>query len=241
MSFDLELAIAVREREDGLLERDTFDLSTAQPTEASYTSGPNRYSPPLSPEQKAQAVVALSYREKGEQVPLGLKADWVLSSPTAKMITSNILGALLTGGIVPAYNALKGIANAASPNSDVGKMIFDSAYKGLAENQEVENLGGAAAKAYPNAPWVITGTMGAVAEMLILAPGIIKGGATLASKTEQYKIALNNLRASPKYGDLIGKISEKTNIPVEQVELEISRKVWSLKDKVNYFRICKKF
>ena len=39
-SFDLNSAIAVRERDDGLLEKDTFDLSSAKPVEAPIASQP---------------------------------------------------------------------------------------------------------------------------------------------------------------------------------------------------------
>lgn len=239
MPFDLSTAIAVRERPDGLLEKDTFDLSTAQPVTEIRAARTEeiRYSPPLSDEQKAQAVVELSYKQSGEKMPIGLKADWVLTSQPAKMITANILGAIATGGVIPFYNAVRGIANAESPNSDIGKMIFDSAYKGLAENETVQNLGGAAAKAYPDAPWQITGAMGALAEVLMFMPGIAKAGANLLSKDQQFTIALNNARQSPKWGDLVGQVAQKSKQPVEIVDQALYNKLWEIRGEADYFKV----
>jgi len=243
MTFDLKTALAVRERSDGLLEKDTFDLATAvsveNPREMTISAPKEKlpYSPPLTDEQKAQAVVELGYRERGEKVPVGLRADWALTSPRAKMISANILGGILTGGVIPAYNALKGIANASSPNSDIGKMIFESAYKGLAENEKIENLGGAAARAYPDAPWQLTGAMGALAEVMMFMPGIVKGGAELLSKDKQFTVALNTARQSPKWGDLITKVAEKSKQPVEVVDEALYRKLWEIRGEADYFKV----
>ncbi len=235
MNLDLNTAIAVREREDGLLEKDTFDLATAMPVEDTISMDRNaRYSPPAD---KDRATVELVYKEAGKKVPMGLKADWVLTSETAKMATKNIIGTIATGGIIPAYNALKGIANAESPNSDIGKMIFDSAYKGLAENEKVDNLGGAAAKAYPDAPWQITGAMGALAEVLMFMPGVVNTGAELLSKDTQFAIALNSARQSPKWGDLINTVSKKVNQPVEVVDQALYNKLWSIRGEADYFKV----
>ena len=156
--FDLNTAVAVREREDGLLERPTFDLTTAKPVEQEIRAakpGEHPYTPPAN---KDRATVELMFKESGQKVPIGLQAEWVLTSEPLLTVEKNILGytAGLVGGFgivgsaaIPFYNMAKGVANASSPNSDIGKMVFDSAYKGLAENQDIENLGGAAAKAYP--------------------------------------------------------------------------------------------
>ena len=238
MPFDLETAIAVRERPDGLMEKDTFDLATAVPVETEISINRNaRYSPPLSEEEKAQAVVELSYKEVGKKVPMGIKADWVLTSKPAKMITTNVLGGILTGGIIPFYNAAKGLADASSPNSDIGKMMFDSIYKGLAENEKVQNLGGAAAKAYPEAPWQLTGAMGALAEVMMFMPNVIKGGAELLSKDKQFTLALNQARQSPKWGDLVVEVSKKKNIPLEEVDQALYNKMWEIRGEINPFEV----
>jgi hypothetical protein len=236
--LDLKTAIAVREREDGLLEKDTFDLSTSRPVEEiSMPKEPFRYRPPLTEEQKAQAVVEWSYRSKKQEVPMGLKADWVLTSEPAKLATTNILGAIATGGIIPFYNMAKGVADASSPNSDIGKMIFDSAYKGLAENQKVDNLGGAAAKAYPEVPWEITGSMGALAEVLMFMPGVVKGAGEFLSKDKQFAIALNNARQSPKWGDYVATVAKKADQPLEVVDQALYNKLWNIRGEADYFKI----
>ena len=238
MPFDLGSAIAVREREDGLLEKDTFDLSSAVTVEEiSAPKEPFRYTPPLTEAERARAVISQSYKEAGKQVPFGLKADWVLTSEPAKMVAKNILGILGTGGIIPFYNMAKGIVNAASPKSDIGKMVFDSAYKGLAENKKIEPMGAAAAKAYPDLPWQVTGTMGALAEVLIFMPTVIKGVGELLTKDKQFTMALNAARQSPKWGDYVSGVAKKAKQPIEVVDQALYRKLWELRGEANPFAV----
>jgi hypothetical protein len=244
MEFDQSTAVAVMERPDGLMQKDTFDLSTAVPVEKAIpqlSSGESRYSPPLTDKQRAESLVELSYLEKGQKVPIGLKADWALSSPSAQMVSKNIIGGLLTGGIGPAYSILKGIANASSPNSDVGKMVFDSAYKGLAETQTIDNLGGAAAKAMPELPWQVTGTMGAVAEILMFMPTAASRVVSSLSKDNQFNVAFNNLRNSPKWTDLVTHVSDKVGQPIATVEKQLAQDLYGLKPALmknqNYFSL----
>lgn len=247
MTFNPTTAIPVVERPDGLMERDTFNPTTATPIDESIpqlrADKNPRYRPPLTDEQRAQATVELTLKEQGKEVPWEQRVDWALRSPTAKMVTSNIVGWMVPGAkIIPIYNALKGISNASSPNSDVGKMVFDSAYKGLAENKEVDNLGGAAAKAYPDAPWQITGAMGAVAETLMFMPSVVKGAAEFLSPSNQFNMAFNNFRQnSPKWGDLVSHISKKIDQPIEVVEPALAREVYKIKKDIlkdtNYFKL----
>lgn len=248
MEFNPTTAIPIVKRPDGLYEKNSFNPSTAKPIkETILRSDPNpRYRPPLTEKQRAEAFVELTYKEKGQDVPWQTRVDWVLTSPTARMITSNVIGGILTSGIVPAYNAIKGVANASSPNSDIGKMIFDSAYKGLAENQEVDNLGAAAAKADPERNWVISGLMGATAEMLIFMPSLInKAGESLLSTESQINKAFNNLRNSPKWPDYVNAISKKVGKPPDVVEASLISKFNESKPEMikhfnkgdNYFKL----
>lgn len=92
MGFDPTTAIAVKENSDGLFERvGNFDPTTAKPIPELSADKEAVYTPELTPDQKAQAVVELTYKERGEEVPRGLKADWLLTSPTVKATTQTIL------------------------------------------------------------------------------------------------------------------------------------------------------
>ncbi len=133
MSFDLSTAIPVREREDGLLEKDTFDLSTAMPVDETTISAPIKplgYSPELTDQQKAQAVVELSYRQKGEKVPFGLKADWALQSPEAAAATQLIL--------VPEYSILQGVRGALDNTGEYD--LVDRVLRGTIEPDKTKRL-----------------------------------------------------------------------------------------------------
>ena len=253
MNFDLDSAIAVRKRDDGLYEKDTFDLASAVPVEDTISAPkkPFGYQPPLSMSERSQALIETMYKEKGEKVPFLQKADWVLTSKEVTVLEKNILGyaALYLSGagplyslLFPFYNAVKGVASASSPDADLGKMIFDSALKGIYENQEVQVLGGAAQEAYPDAPWLLTGAMGALTEMMLFAPGMFQIGAKALSKTQQYRIAYNNFKKSPKYGDLVVAISKKGKFPpgADKIALTdkwLSEKLWAGRNKINYFKI----
>jgi hypothetical protein len=133
MPFNLESAIAIRERPDGLLERDTFDLATAVPVEGGiYAAKPGevKYEPPLTGEQKAQAVVELTYKEKGEQVPIGLQADWMLTSPQAKAVTQTALA--------PELTILQGIRGALDNSGKYG--IVDRIQRGILEAENTKRF-----------------------------------------------------------------------------------------------------
>jgi hypothetical protein len=245
MAFDVETAIPVVDREDGLTQKvGSFDVSTAVPAPETeiHAAKPGEipYSPALRPEQKAQAVVERTFREKGEEVPIGLKADWAITSPTAKMTTANIVGGLATGGAIPALNALRGIASARQQNSSIGRMIFENAYQGLAESETNPNLGESAVKAYPGMNWLEAGAMGAMAEMIMLAPGIFKAGGELAGKGVQaiddsmsMKL-LNDYRASPQYGDIVTAMAEKKGMTINEVDDLLYKKIWSQRNDVGF-------
>lgn len=99
MPFDLESALSVKERDDGLMEKvGSFDLNTATPAPVipeirAAKPGEIPYGPPAN---KDQAVVELSYKQAGQEVPLGIKADWLLTSPQAKAVTQTVLAPELT-------------------------------------------------------------------------------------------------------------------------------------------------
>ena len=104
MEFDQTTATPVREREDGLMEEDRFDPTTAQPMPATFISaatGPQKYRPPLTDQDRARATVELMYKERGEKVPLGRKIDWALTSQPARAATKMGVWTALTGGLYP--------------------------------------------------------------------------------------------------------------------------------------------
>ena len=133
MPFDLSTAIAVREREDGLLEKDTFDLPTAnsieditggailraaKPGEIPYRPAPN----------KAQAVIEQMYKEEGKEVPAGLKFEWELTSPQKQALTGAVLSTVLTGGLYPIVQAARGAAAEGAEGSIIGNVFKGIAY-----------------------------------------------------------------------------------------------------------------
>jgi len=133
MPFDLGSAIAIREREDGLLEKDTFDLGSAVPFIPELRAikpEERKYEPPLTEEQKAQAVVELTYREKGEEVPFGLRTDWVLTSPKAEAITEFAL--------VPELTILKGIRGAIDTSG--GYDLIDRVQRGILQSEDTKRF-----------------------------------------------------------------------------------------------------
>ena len=109
--FDLNSAMAVKEREDGLLEKDGFDLSTARPIPELRAAKPGefKYSPPLTEAQKAQSVVAQVYGEY-KKVPELLKWDWNLTSPQAQAATGAAVTTAITGGLNLAVQGIRGLA-----------------------------------------------------------------------------------------------------------------------------------
>lgn len=133
MPFDLGTAFAVREREDGLLEKDTFDLGSAMPIETEIRAvrpEERRYVPPTTEEQKAQAVVALTYREKGEQIPIGLQMDWALTSPKAQAITQ--------AALVPELTILQGIRGAIDTSG--GYDLIDRIQRGILQSEDTKRF-----------------------------------------------------------------------------------------------------
>jgi hypothetical protein len=131
MPFDVETAIPVREREDGLLEKDIFDIPTANSIE-SITDGtfiraakPGEI-PYRPPPIKARANVELMYKEAGEEVPVGLKFDWELTSPRKQALTGVALSTVMTGGLYPVVQAVKGLAAKGAEGN-----IMDKLFKGI--------------------------------------------------------------------------------------------------------------
>lgn len=130
MPFDLESAIAVRERDDGLLEKDSFDLSSAVPVETEIRAAKPKeisYSPPTN---KSQANVELSYREAGKEVPAGLRAEWILSSPQAQTVTQTVLA--------PELSILQGIRGAIDKSGRYN--LIDRVYKGIIQAEDTKRF-----------------------------------------------------------------------------------------------------
>ncbi len=115
MPFDPTTAIPVIQRPDGLLEKDTFNPATATPVSDSIPQlrhDPNpRYRPPMTDQDRARALVELTYHQEGKDLPLNLKVDWALTSETARAVTAAGINTLLTGGLYPVVQGLRGIAD----------------------------------------------------------------------------------------------------------------------------------
>ena len=135
MAFDLSTAFAVREREDGLLEKDTFDLGSAVPVEEIIRAaklGEIPYSPPAI---KERANVELAYKEAGLEVPSGLRFEWELTSPQKQAAVSAALSTAVTGGLYPVVQAVRGLAD-----KDGKGNIFDRVFKGIVYPEAMARL-----------------------------------------------------------------------------------------------------
>lgn len=227
MDFDIGSAIAVRQNEDDLLEMDTgFDVSTAMPV--------------IKPETtKAPAADKDTIQLKGpskEELPKWLQSDWNLNT-ISKANVRNAVWGIATAGIVPMYNAITGIANAVKPNTNMAKMVFDSAIEGMQKPEVAENLGGAAQKAYPDAPWLVSGTMGAIAEMMIFMPGLFKAGAEAVSRDQLYMNSIKDLKARPQWGEFTEHLSKHSKVPVQEVDRLVTERLWQVRNNYPYWKL----
>lgn len=114
MPFDPTTATPVIERPDGLIEKDTFNPATATPVSEipQLRHDPNpKYRPPMTDQDRARALVELSYKQEGKDLPLNLKIDWALTSEKARAVTAAGINTLLTGGLYPVVQGLRGIAD----------------------------------------------------------------------------------------------------------------------------------
>ncbi len=164
---DLESALAVKERPDGLLEQvGNFDLASAVPApnipEISAPKGPATYSPELTPAQKAQAVVELSYREKGQNVPFALKADWMLTSPQSEAISKTI--------IAPEFTVWQGFRGAIQNRGQFD--LLSNILKGVIEPEKTKKFTQDIPGVSNLPQWAQT-TMGIVED--ILGTGVVAG------------------------------------------------------------------
>jgi len=137
MFFALENAVPIRRREDGLLEKDTFDISTAVPTKdiPQIGEGKPRYSKPLSDQDRARALYELSEREAGRELPITKKVEWTLTSDKARDVVTAFENTLLTGGMYP---AVQGIRGALDGNGDYN--MFDRLWRGIVNPEDTARL-----------------------------------------------------------------------------------------------------
>ena len=84
------------------------------------------YTPPRSDKEKAEAFVALTFKEEGKDVPTALKIDWALTSQSARSFTKAAIWTGITGGLYPLVAAGTGLAE-----SDTGLPAGERAKKGL--------------------------------------------------------------------------------------------------------------
>lgn len=198
-----------------------------------------RYMRPLTEEERAQAVVDLMYKERGEEVPSGLKLLRAVESPEAKAVTEGILLPHWT-----ALKAIKGIIGAVEPNVSIKDMLIDSAAKGIFEPENVEPASVSILKAYPQTDWKVAGIVGTLAEVGVLAPGLLKAMTDLSTSTvkglgkdAQYMQALKATRETPAWSKAVQGISQSKNIPTEEVDRQLATKLWNIRNEANYFKV----
>lgn len=139
MPFDPTTAIPVIERPDGLIEKDTFNPATATPVSEipQLRHNPNKsgYSPPLTDQDKARALVERLYKEEGKEIPLNLKVDWALTSEKARAVTAAGMNTMLTGGLYPVVQGLRGIAD-----NKQDYTLLEAATKGILYPDQTKRL-----------------------------------------------------------------------------------------------------
>jgi len=89
-----------------------------------------RYQRPLTEQEKAQAVVDLTFRERGEQVPRGLRLLRAIESPEAQAITQTAL--------LPEYTVLQGIRGVIDKTG--GYDLIDRIKRGVLESENTKRF-----------------------------------------------------------------------------------------------------
>jgi len=131
MPFDLETAIAVRERPDGLLEKDTFDLASAQPITEISMNRDYQYVPALTEYQKGAETVRHMYKERGEKAPIAQRVDWQLNTPQAEAAVSSAM----TFGSYPIIQGIRG-----SLDLSLNLSLIDRIFKGIYEPEKTKRF-----------------------------------------------------------------------------------------------------
>lgn len=205
--------------------RAVAELRAARPGELGYT-------PYLTDEQKSQAVVELTAKEKGQEVPIGTKAMWFMDSPEGKAVTESILMPT-----VAAWKAMRGIAQGDVYAKNPFQMIWDNARKGVLEPDKVEPLGASMQKAYPSLPWQVSGVLGTIAEAGALfevgkLENFVAGGGL--GKDSQFSKLLNDVRKSDKWNTAVTWLASQKNLTPEVADSLMTRAAWENRDKVSY-------
>lgn len=134
MGFDPTTAIAVRQRDDGLLEKDNFDAATATPI-PQLSEGEKKFVPALSDQERGRAFAELVAMQKGERISPMQKVFWALTSDTARAGVAAVVNTLATAGLYPAVQAVRGAAD------DTGDYdIFDRVTRGIFYPDETKRL-----------------------------------------------------------------------------------------------------
>jgi hypothetical protein len=92
--------------------------------------GERRFLRPLTKEEKAQAVVDLIFREKGKQIPRGLRLLRAIESPEAQAITQT--------AIAPEYTLLQGLRGAIDKTG--GYELIDRIKRGVLESENTKRF-----------------------------------------------------------------------------------------------------
>lgn len=134
MGFDPTTAIPVKRREDGLLEVDNFDPSTAKPI-PELSEGQKKYVPALTDQDRARSLVELMALEKGEKISTGKKIEWALTSDKARAGVTAVVNTLLTGGLYPVVQGARGAID------DTGDYdLFDRVTRGILYPEETQRF-----------------------------------------------------------------------------------------------------
>ena len=153
--------------------------------EAEFRAAPSKYETPYKPppteKEKAEAFLK-TIGEESAPTPIEKVAQF---AERTKPISETVLMAPWK-----IFQGLRGVVGAVEPKTTIKETLRSSALKGLAEPEKTPVMGESAAKAYPKAPWQLTGTMGTLAEAGVLF-GLGMGG----KKTVEAKEAIKGFTA----------------------------------------------
>ena len=191
-----------------------------------------RYKRPLNDEERAQAVVDLVRKDYGEEVPIGTRIERAITSPEGQAMSRAILLPYWT-----ALEAVRGILGAVEPSASIKDMLIDSAKKGILEPEKMPTTSESIMKAYPNVDWKVAGVIGTIAELGVVAPGLFNLLQESLKKDTQYQQTLQAVRQTPQWQETVAKISEAKNIPIQEVDSQLTRKLWEIRKDASYFRV----
>ncbi len=152
MPFDSSEAVPSIRRDDGLYEKDNFDISTATPVTIEKQKNVQELKPDTSQktfkskdtweEERARAAVELMYDQSGEKVPTSRRIAWSLVNEPVRSVIGATEMTLFTEGIYPIVQTFKAVAEGLAGKQDIklSERVRRNIFYPEEEKSIVENL-----------------------------------------------------------------------------------------------------